>query len=66
MNDAPTATAEPDPAPNSVNGIATDRLRSIVDRIERLEEERKAPAPISKTSTPKQNRPASTSKPSGS
>lgn len=42
MSDAPAATAEPDPAPNSVNGISTDRLRSIVDRIERLEEERKA------------------------
>jgi uncharacterized protein (UPF0335 family) len=42
MSDAPAATAEPDPAPDSVNGIASDRLRSIVDRIERLEEERKA------------------------
>jgi uncharacterized protein (UPF0335 family) len=31
--------ANPDPA---TGGIATDRLRSIVDRIERLEEERKA------------------------
>lgn len=42
MSDAPAAAAEPDPAPDSVNGIASDRLRSIVDRIERLEEERKA------------------------
>ena len=31
--------ADPDP---KTGGIATDRLRSIVDRIERLEEERKA------------------------
>ena len=31
--------ADPDPA---VGGIAGDRLRSIVERIERLEEERKA------------------------
>ena len=30
-----------DPESN-VGGIATDRLRSIIDRIERLEEERKA------------------------
>ncbi|RVT97926.1 DUF2312 domain-containing protein [Rhodovarius crocodyli] len=33
----------PEPETNSdVGGIATDRLRSIVERIERLEEERKA------------------------
>jgi uncharacterized protein (UPF0335 family) len=31
--------ADPDP---SVGGIAADRLRSIVERVERLEEERKA------------------------
>ena len=29
-------------APAEVGGVAADRLRSIVDRIERLEEERKA------------------------
>ena len=28
--------------PNEVGGIASDRLRSIVERIERLEEEKKA------------------------
>ena len=32
-------TADPDP---TVGGIAADRLRSIIERIERLEEERKA------------------------
>ena len=31
--------ANPDPA---VGGVAVDRLRSIIDRVERLEEERKA------------------------
>jgi hypothetical protein len=31
--------ADPDP---EVGGIAADRLRSIIERIERLEEERKA------------------------
>ena len=31
--------ADPDP---EVGGIAVDRLRSIIERIERLEEERKA------------------------
>ncbi|MBP0443725.1 DUF2312 domain-containing protein [Roseomonas sp. SSH11] len=31
--------ADPDPA---VGGIAVDRLRSIIERVERLEEERKA------------------------
>ncbi|MDA8050242.1 MAG: DUF2312 domain-containing protein [Rhodospirillales bacterium] len=30
------------PAPRKTGGIAADRLRSIVERIERLEEERKA------------------------
>ena len=30
------------PADTDVGGIAADRLRSIVDRIERLEQERKA------------------------
>jgi uncharacterized protein (UPF0335 family) len=30
------------PADTDVGGIAADRLRSIVERIERLEEERKA------------------------
>jgi uncharacterized protein (UPF0335 family) len=31
-----------DPKPTQVGGIAADRLRSIVERVERLEEERKA------------------------
>lgn len=35
------AAASPTPTPDT-GGIAADRLRSIVDRIERLEEERKA------------------------
>jgi uncharacterized protein (UPF0335 family) len=33
---------EPGPNHNETGGIAADRLRSIVERIERLEEERKA------------------------
>jgi uncharacterized protein (UPF0335 family) len=35
------ATAEKDRGDAEVGGIAADRLRSIVERIERLEEERK-------------------------
>lgn len=34
-----TEKADPDP---EVGGIAVDRLRSIIERVERLEEERKA------------------------
>lgn len=38
-----TATAAATPAPDTeVGGIAADRLRSIIERIERLEEEKKA------------------------
>ena len=36
-DDAPT-----DSATSAVGGIAADRLRSIIERVERLEEERKA------------------------
>ncbi|MBB2157369.1 DUF2312 domain-containing protein [Gluconacetobacter diazotrophicus] len=39
MHVAPPAALEPDPA---VGGIAVDRLRSVIERVERLEEERKA------------------------
>lgn len=39
MADRKPQTEAPD---SDVGGIAADRLRSIVDRIERLEEERKA------------------------
>ncbi|WP_259650250.1 DUF2312 domain-containing protein [Gluconacetobacter diazotrophicus] len=40
MNTAPdSALAPADPA---VGGIAADRLRSVIERVERLEEERKA------------------------
>ena len=35
------ARQEADPDPN-VGGIAADRLRSVIERVERLEEERKA------------------------
>lgn len=35
-------TAENNTVNNTVGGIAVDRLRSIIDRVERLEEERKA------------------------
>lgn len=35
-------TQEDKPADSDVGGIAADRLRSIIERIERLEEERKA------------------------
>ncbi len=35
-------TTKPEPGKPETGGIAADRLRSIVDRIERLEEERKA------------------------
>ncbi len=38
--DSTTTTAEPEA--DKVGGIAADRLRSLIDRIERLEEERKA------------------------
>ena len=44
MNDAAEAKSSRDrqAAEPEVGGIAADRLRSIIDRIERLEEERKA------------------------
>lgn len=35
-------TAEPQNDSAATGGIAADRLRSIIDRVERLEEERKA------------------------
>jgi uncharacterized protein (UPF0335 family) len=36
------APAQAQPSDTEVGGIAADRLRSIIERIERLEEERKA------------------------
>ena len=40
--DAATKSAESKPDEVRTGGIAADRLRSLVERIERLEEERKA------------------------
>ena len=40
--DSSAAEAMDDAGPSSVNGIAVGQLRSIVERIERLEEEKKA------------------------
>jgi uncharacterized protein (UPF0335 family) len=37
-----TATAEKTETDSKVGGIAVERLRSLIERIERLEEERKA------------------------
>jgi uncharacterized protein (UPF0335 family) len=37
-----TVFAKPGPGHNSGGGIAADRLRSLVERVERLDEERKA------------------------
>lgn len=45
-----------------IGGLAVDRLRSLIERIERLEEEQKPSQAISATSLPKPNRPALTSK----
>ncbi len=43
LDSAATATAkEPAPRSGDVGGVAADQLRQIVDRIERLEEEKKA------------------------
>ena len=39
---APDAATKDDPADHATGGIAADRLRSLIERIERLEEERKA------------------------
>jgi uncharacterized protein (UPF0335 family) len=39
---AKTALDKPEGGKSETGGIAVDRLRSLVDRIERLEEERKA------------------------
>lgn len=39
--DVPHATAGKQPAATTGGGIAVDRLRSIIDRVERLENERK-------------------------
>ncbi|MBB2191998.1 DUF2312 domain-containing protein [Gluconacetobacter azotocaptans] len=38
---SPTAASDADHAP-AAGGIAADRLRSVIERVERLEEERKA------------------------
>lgn len=43
-----------------VGGIAVDRLRSLIERIERLEEEKKAIAGDIRDILPKPNPPAST------
>lgn len=43
-----------------VGGIAVDRLRSLIERIERLEEEKKPSPETSVTFLPKPNPPAST------
>lgn len=45
-----------------VGGLAVDRLRSLIERIERLEEEQKPSQAISATCLPKPNQPALTSK----
>jgi uncharacterized protein (UPF0335 family) len=43
LNDTPSPAPAKAAAPDAdVGGIASDRLRSIIERIERLEEERKA------------------------
>lgn len=42
LKDGVTKDGETKEADTDVGGIASDRLRSIVDRIERLEQERKA------------------------
>lgn len=43
LDNAQISTQTPDNAyHHAVGGVAVDRLRSLVDRIERLEEERKA------------------------
>lgn len=41
LDAAQKSTAKPDDQPET-GGIAADRLRSLIERIERLEEERKA------------------------
>ena len=43
LAEAPAASVASEPGPTSeVGGVAVERLRSIIDRVERLEEERKA------------------------
>lgn len=43
MNDAPTSDGQPRPNTKAkVGGIAADHLRSFIERVERLEEEKKA------------------------
>ncbi len=56
-----TATENTVDSPQTGN-IAADRLRSLIERIERLEEERKALPATSKTSTPSPKAPDSTSR----
>lgn len=41
MNEMKQVLSEADDKNNIVNGIAVDRLRSLIERIERLEEEKK-------------------------
>jgi hypothetical protein len=49
--------ADPD---QEVGGIAVDRLRSIIERIERLEESARRSPTTSRTSLPRPSPPAST------
>ena len=42
FDEAPKTGATPAPRPADVGGIAGEQLRAIIDRIERLEEEKKA------------------------
>ena len=42
FDEAPKSGSTPAPRPADVGGIAGEQLRAIIDRIERLEEEKKA------------------------
>jgi len=42
FDEAPKSGTTPAPRPADVGGIAGEQLRAIIDRIERLEEEKKA------------------------
>ena len=42
FDEAPKTSSTPAPRPADVGGIAGEQLRAIIDRIERLEEEKKA------------------------
>ena len=42
FDEAPKSNSTPAPRPADVGGIAGEQLRAIIDRIERLEEEKKA------------------------